>query len=216
MEQLQRILIRRPVILQLLRFAAIGVLNTALDFIILNFVSKTLGIESGFKLGTINVAGVVLALVQSYYWNRYWAFNASAAISVVKEFWRLVVVGGIGTASIIAVLLGANAHSSPIFYLIVLAIFLAAEASAWFGYKIGQNATTQNMGGHHQFGVFVLVSIIGVLINSTIIAFVSYYLIHVSFLHDNADLLKNAAKILATGISLIWNFFGYKLIVFKK
>src|SRR5580765_5827519 len=105
---LQQTLARKPIIYQILRFAAIGILNTALDFIILNFVSKTLGIESGLRLGTINVIGFSAAMVQSYFWNRYWAFSQNETADVMKNFWRLLSVGGIGIVGFVAVLVGAK------------------------------------------------------------------------------------------------------------
>ena len=45
--KVEKLLAEKPIILQLLRFAAIGVINTALDFIILNVVTKSLCINSG-------------------------------------------------------------------------------------------------------------------------------------------------------------------------
>ncbi len=215
-QKLERLLIEKPVILQILRFVAIGVLNTALDFIILNFISKTLGIDSGLKLGTINVFGTAAALVQSYYWNRYWTF-AGGITNVIQNFWRLVVIGGTGGVGFIAVIVGAKMNASPLFYIIILVLFLVVQISAWSIFGIGNNQlqiSTEDR--RHQLTTFLLVSIIGIVINSVIVAFISYYLIELAFFQQNADLIKNAAKVLATFVSLVWNFLGYKLIVFKK
>ena len=54
-QKLTQLLANKPVILQILKFAAIGALNTALDFIILNYVTKAFGVESGLNLGLLNV-----------------------------------------------------------------------------------------------------------------------------------------------------------------
>jgi len=43
--RLSSILEKYPIILQLFKFGAIGIINTALDFLILNLSSKALGIE---------------------------------------------------------------------------------------------------------------------------------------------------------------------------
>lgn len=212
MDSLQRLLTSRPVILQLLRFTAIGILNTALDFIILNFISKALGISSGFRLGTINIVGFVAAMIQSYYWNKHWAFDPQQSVEAVKNFVRLVVVAAIGLAGFLAVIAGAKISAAPIYYVLTLVIFLIAEVCAWLGFGLGRNSSG---GASSQFASFAVVSVVGLLINSALIAVISGYLVNQAAF-SNPDLLKNAAKIIATGASLVWNFIGYKLIVFKK
>ncbi len=217
MDSLQRLLSQRPIILQLLRFVAIGVLNTALDFIILNFISKSLGISSGFQLGTINVIGFTAAMIQSYFWNRHWTFDAQQSIDAVKNFVRLVVVGGIGALGFVAVIAGAKITAEPIFYILVLAIFIIAEIAAWIGFGLSGQAgsSLQSTQAGKQFLTFVIVSLIGLVINSSLVVVVSGYLDNTDTF-SNPDLLKNAAKVAATGVSLIWNFIGYKVIVFRK
>lgn len=212
---IQRLLVSKPLILQLLRFAAIGVLNTALDFIILNFVSKSLGINSGLQLGTVNVLGFAAAVVQSYYWNKHWTFDAAQTADAVKNFIRLVVVGAIGAAGFLAVIAGAQWNAQPLYYVLVLVIFLIVEVIAWHGFGLGQSGSATGMvASSHQFLAFLVVSVIGLIINSVLVGVLSGYL--VTSLAINPDLMKNLAKIVATGASLIWNFVGYKVIVFRK
>lgn len=196
-----------PVILQLARFGAIGILNTALDFLVLNFVSKTLSISSGAKLGGINVPGFILAVIQSYYWNKYWAFDTSQ-VSLLKNFIRLLLVGALGALAMALVLLGSKTGALPSYYLILLIIYAAAELALWFGFKLSENQTEKTSA----FWAFIAVSLIGLLINSVLLSLISKNL----SLAANLDLNKNLAKILATGASLIWNFVGYKIFVFKK
>jgi putative flippase GtrA len=212
---LQNLLLKRPVILQLLRFMAIGFLNTALDFIILNLISKYFGITAGYRLGGINIIGFSAALIQSYIWNRAWAFgSADQSIDLIRNFWRLIIIGGLGVISILLVIAGARVNAAPIYYLIILALFLLIQIIAWMMFNIGKN---QQVSGAHtqQFVSFIIVSLVGLLINSSLVAITSHYLISLSML-SNADLLKNIAKVLATGVSLVWNFIGYKLLVFKR
>ncbi len=199
-----------PIILQVLRFGAIGVINTALDFIVLNVVSKTFGISSGLQLGSINVIGFSLAVIQSYFWNHYWAFNAGQIVSLWKNFIRLVLVGALGALAVLIVLLGSNASAPASFYLIILAIFVIAEIVLWYGFELNKNAPPKQAAS--EFLAFLFVSIIGLAINSVLIGLISSHLQLVA----SADLNKNIAKILATLVSLIWNFIGYKIFVFKK
>ncbi len=208
-QKLSNFLERYPVILQLVRFAAIGVLNTALDFLILNLTSKSLNISSGLKLGQINIIGFSLAMVQSYFWNRYWAFSSEQTVTLLKNFIRLVLVGVLGFMAFVLVLIGAKISAQPVFYLILLAVYFLAEVILWKAFNLSKPESTST---GRQFAVFITVSVIGLLINSALV-----WLITSNFsVTQNVDLNKNIAKIIATGASLVWNFIGYKVFVFKK
>ncbi|MFA5052530.1 MAG: GtrA family protein [Parcubacteria group bacterium] len=65
-----------------------------------------------------------------------------------------------------------------------------------------------------QVGQFLIVSIIGWAINSGIVYLISTFIKPMFGLSQ--ALWVNVGAVLATGISLIWNFLGYKFIVFKK
>jgi putative flippase GtrA len=67
-----------------------------------------------------------------------------------------------------------------------------------------------------EFAAFLAVSVVGLLINSGIVALASYYLAPSLSDTVNPDTIKNLAKAMATGVSLVWNFLGYKLLVFKR
>lgn len=203
------ILNKYPVVLQLLRFGAIGVLNTALDFLILNLTSKSLGISSGLRLGQINVIGFALATVQSYFWNRSWAFSTEQGVTLLKNFIRLVLVGLLGFLAMVLVLVGAKISALAVFYLILLAVYILAEIVLWKSFDLHK---TEGGNSGQQFAVFLAVSVVGLLINSMLVWLITSNVALV----DNADLNKNMAKIVATGASLVWNFIGYKIFVFKK
>ncbi len=211
-----------PVILQLCRFGAIGILNTALDFLILNFVSETLNITKGLSLGGVNIIGFSAAVVQSYFWNRYWAFGDQEK-SLLKNFIRLVMVGLLGAFGMAAVFLGAAAGAFSFYYLIVLVVYVAAQIALWKSFGLSEansdipslhTPTVSEEQGKKslQFWSFLIVSFVGLLINSGLVGLLSERLMFV----DSAALNKNVAKIIATLASLIWNFVGYKLVVFKK
>jgi putative flippase GtrA len=203
-----------PVAAQILRFVAIGFLNTALDFIILNLVTKTLGISSGLKLGSINVIGFSAAVMQSYVWNRYWAFSTNPKdAQFARNVIRLILVGGLGAAAMVVVLAGVHFSVGPIFYLPVLVVFLMAELVLW--YLFGLHLSKPSGSSSRQFTAFLIVSIIGLLINSILIAVFSHIFSHGALAGMNSDSIKNIAKILATVASLVWNFIGYKVAVFK-
>lgn len=203
----------RPVILQLLRFAAIGSLNTALDFIIYNYVTKSFGVTSGVALGVLGVIGFIAAIAQSYLWNRAWAFHANNVTTFQNAF-RLILVGGLGFAAFVATVLGAANEAAPVFYLMIFGAFIISEIALWILFGL----TISDGGGEisHQFAAFVIVSLVGLVINSTVIVAASYFLSPILETYTNEDTIKNVAKAMATGVSLVWNFLGYKMIVFKK
>lgn len=211
--RLESLLTKFPILLQLSRFVAIGVINTALDFIVLNFLAKLLGITAGAELGAINIISFSLAVVQSYFWNKYWTFN-TVHVSLTSNFRRLVLVGGVGFLSFFAVLISAKYSAAPIVYFIIFALFVISELGLWIGFRLIQSAPQNGEDGSKQFVVFVIVSLVGLLINSVLVSLLSTRIPEYSFI--NEDLIKNIAKVIATGASLVWNFIGYKLIVFRK
>src|SRR3989338_7805463 len=65
-----------------------------------------------------------------------------------------------------------------------------------------------------KFSNFLLISVIGAFINTAIVRIGSTNIDPMFGLSQ--VLWVNAVKVVATGVSLVWNFIGYKLVVFKK
>ena len=130
-------------------FVIIGVINTAIDFIVLNIEIKVTGITSGSGLFILNTVSFLVAVVNSYFMNKYWTFQ-----DVAKR----------------------------------------------------QEET--------KFAQFIAISLIGSGINSSIVAGITSLI--APMFGISPILWANLAKLVATGVSLVWNFVGYKLFVFKK
>jgi putative flippase GtrA len=128
------------------KFLAVGTLNTAIDFGTLNFLSWLTGIYGGLRLAPINVAGVLLALTNSYLLNKHWTFQT-------------------------------RAHP------------------------------------RRDVGRFVLVSLIGVGLNTALVVALTHVIARPAGL--TPQLWENLAKALATGGTLLWDFLGYKFLVFR-
>ena len=210
---LERILKRYPVLLQFARFVAIGFITAAVDFLLLNAISKWLGITEGWKLGAVNVASFAVAVLHSYIWQRYWTFANSEVITVAKNFLRLVLFGSLGVGALVVVVLASRLHAAAFFYLLVFILVILIEVILWYAFHLANNGAIA--AAPTQFAAFLVVSIIGLLINTVIVSLASTYLVG-SSAGSNADLAKNIAKVAANAISLIWNFIGYKLFVFKR
>lgn len=134
---------------QFAKFVVIGVVNTGLDFLVLNAQMFVTGINQGAGMLAQNALSFSVATINSYYFNKKWAF---------------------------------------------------------------QDNSQKNQG--HKFSQFLVVSLVGLVINSSTVFLITSC---ISPLFGISPLLwANLAKMAATGISLIWNFVGYKFFVFKK
>lgn len=213
MQKLENFLVKHPIILQILRFGAIGAINTALDFAVLNFLSVRFQILAGLELGSINVIGFSLAVIQSYFWNKYWAFNEQG-VSLLRNVIRLCMVGLLGALVMVMVLYGRIQNLGSEYFIAAIALMIIGQLAIWFsqGFKLSNRPDGQVF----LFTSFLGVSLVGLLINSGVVAGLSDYLLHIGWLTNNKALASNIAKLVATLASLIWNFIGYKLIVFRR
>jgi len=146
---LEKLTEKFPIIKQLVRFVVVGVINTGIDFLILNILMFSTKITSGSGMITQNAISFGLATINSYYLNKAWTFGD-------KDKKK----GGI------------------------------------------------------KFAQFLTVSLIGIVINTVIVY--SFTTSLEPMFGVSPQIWANVGKILATGISLVWNFLGYKFIVFKK
>lgn len=134
-----------PVLWQLAKFGLVGVLNTAIDFGILNFMSVFAGVTSGVAVVPIKAFAFSIALINSYFWNKGWVFEGKKKASPVSFaiVSALGLIINVGTIYILTTIIDAPGNMSPALWL-------------------------------------------------------------------------NIANVGATGLSMVWNYLGYRLIVFKK
>lgn len=131
-----------PFFAQLGKFAAVGFLNTAIDFGILNLLSSATGITAGLYLGGINVPAVAVALTNSYFWNKYWVFKAGgeSTASDLPKFIAVSVGAILVNSGIVAIGTGFSAPAglSPELWLNATKILATAASFLWnfVGYKI--------------------------------------------------------------------------------
>jgi len=138
-----------PLVAQFSKFVIVGLLNTAIDFGVLNLLSFLTGVYSGAALIALNSVAFLAAVTNSYFLNKYWTFAA----------------------------------------------------------KDGARTT--------EISKFLIISFIGLGINNAIVYGVTTFMA-LPLGRIGPALWENLAKMAATGISLIWNFIGYKFFVFKK
>lgn len=134
---------------QFSKFIIVGVVNTGLDFLVLNILIRLTGITAGKEIFVLNTISFSVAVINSYFLNKYWTFQDQTS------------------------------RGEPV-----------------------------------KFSQFIAVSVVGVILNSLVLTAITTSVAPLFGL--GAVLWANIAKLFATGISLIWNFIGYKFFVFKR
>lgn len=149
-----------PLVRQFGKFVIVGIINTGVDFLVLNLEMKLTGITSGGYIFLLNAISFSVATANSYFLNKFWTFQDKG-----------------------------NSNESV------------------------------------KFSQFFAVSFVGILINSTIVYLMTSFIAPFFGISTALAILSgknvnqlwaNFSKLAATGVSLVWNFIGYKLWVFKK
>jgi putative flippase GtrA len=131
-----------PVLVQMVKFVAIGSFNTVLDFGILNILIFATDIASGYWYSGFKAISFCFASVNSYFWNKYWTFYSREEASA-KEFGKFFIVSGIGflinvgAASFIVNIMNAPDGFSPVRWANVGAVVATLASLLWnfLGYK---------------------------------------------------------------------------------
>ena len=132
---------------QFFKFFVVGFFNASLDFSVLNLLSYFTGVYSGFYIIFLNSAAFLVAVINSYFWNKYWTFSQQGGVEG-KEFLK-----------------------------------------------------------------FIAVSFVGLTLNSFLVYVITTFVPLFNGL--TPQFLENFAKALASAVSLVWNFIGYKFFVFS-
>ena len=83
---------RAPSLFEFSKFAVVGVLNSGVDFGILNFLMLITGVSSGAGFLSFKSVSVTLGVINSYLWNKYWTFKTSNSADARREFMAFMVV----------------------------------------------------------------------------------------------------------------------------
>ena len=142
------------------KFVIVGVINTGVDFLVLNIEIKITGITSGGSIFILNAISFSIATVNSYFLNKFWTFQDKGQTGQTAKFSQFLAVSFVGIVI-----------NSAIVYLMTTFITPFFGISAILALVAGKNVN---------------------------------------------QLWANVTKLAATAISLIWNFIGYKIWVFKK
>ncbi|OGE81368.1 MAG: hypothetical protein A3H72_03750 [Candidatus Doudnabacteria bacterium RIFCSPLOWO2_02_FULL_48_8] len=137
---------------------------------------------------------------------------------VTGQFIRFAIIGGLNTAIDFA-LLNLLSWATGIYEgnWIILLNTISFSVAVINSYILNKRWAFGDQGsgeGGRKFTLFLAVSIVGAVINTAVVRVVSTNIDPMFGLSQ--ELWLNVGKVLATGLSLVWNFIGYKILVFKK
>lgn len=89
---------------QLAKFGSVGAANFAIDIGIYNLLIVISGISAGFAVDMFAGVSFVVAVTNSYFWNKWWTFKKTDTKKTGKEFAQFLTVSVIGFLLNIAIL----------------------------------------------------------------------------------------------------------------
>lgn len=126
------------------KFVAIGFTNAAVDFGVLNYLIAVTGVTAGVYYSVLKVSSFLVALVNSYFLNKYWAFEAGQTGVQGEEFAKFASVAvaaallNVSTASYIVNFINPIFGLSSTVWANVGAVFGSASALviSFIGFKL--------------------------------------------------------------------------------
>lgn len=127
---------------QIAKFIVVGGLNTFLDFAVLNLLIALTGTATGGGFSLFKALSFSTAVVNSYFWNKHWTFEARGKNKTeFIQFLLVSIVGvgiNVGSASALVNLIGPVFGLGPVVWANLAALIATFLALAWnfFGYKL--------------------------------------------------------------------------------
>lgn len=85
-----------PVIYQAAKFVLVGGMNFLIDMGVLNFLIFYTGVSTGLVQSGFKGISFLVAVGNSFLWNKFWTFKRDSTEKVGQEFFQFVVVSIIG------------------------------------------------------------------------------------------------------------------------
>lgn len=142
------------VLTQLAKFVLVGALNTFIDLGLFNLLIYSSGVASGDAVIWFKAGAFIVAVINSYFWNKFWTFKAADThmqmnpqepehVHHGREFFQFFLVSFIGLLINLAVagfvinIVGVQGDLTGAQWANVGAIFATLAALAWnfLGYK---------------------------------------------------------------------------------
>lgn len=135
---------RWPIFFQIGKYGIVGWLNTFLFAGLVNFLVWLTGVAEGFSVDLFAIIAFVLSSINSFYWNKFWTFEAKNTVDIKKEYIKFFVISAVmslintGVIHLLVNTIGApQAIDAKIWVNIVIAITIPiAFFGNFLGYKI--------------------------------------------------------------------------------
>ena len=132
-----------PVIFQAGKFVTVGISNTLIDWGVLNLQILLTGITAGLFYPIFKGVSFLIAIINSFLWNKFWTFKKGETEKAGTEFLQFLIVSGIGLginvgiASLAVNVIGPQAGISPKVWATVGALIATMFSMIWnfLGYK---------------------------------------------------------------------------------
>lgn len=85
------------------KFVPIGVSNVSIDFGVLSLLVFVSGVEMGFLYSVFKALSFLCAAINSYLWNKFWTFESGETKGMGKQFFKFLIVAGVGFVINVAV-----------------------------------------------------------------------------------------------------------------
>jgi len=133
----------RLIVSQAIKFILVGVLNTLVDLGVLNLLIWAFGIYSGFGYSAFKGISFTVAVINSYFLNKFWTFKMRETEGVKREFAQFFIVSligfgiNVGVASFVVNVVGPQFGLGSKLWANVGAIYATFAAMSWnfLGYK---------------------------------------------------------------------------------
>lgn len=131
------------IIYQAAKFLLVGILNTLIDLGVLNFLILITGVTSGLNFSFFKGISFLVAVVNSYFWNKFWTFEKREITKAPEEFAQFFTVAliglgiNVGVASLVVNVIGPQFGLSEKIWANIGAITATFIGMTWnfLGYK---------------------------------------------------------------------------------
>jgi putative flippase GtrA len=173
--------------------------------------------EQGIKIGYFNFLLFILLPIMSLagLWTSWFLGKKILCIFQAAKFFLVGVLATLVDLGILNLLIWVSGIAFGLSYSLFKGIsFLGAMLGKYFAVKFWTFEKTETPVTSAEFGKFLIISIIGLVINVSAASFI------VNSLGPQFGIVEkvwaNLGAIFAAILAFVWNFFGSKFIVFKK
>lgn len=125
-----------PIMIQFVKFGIVGGLNFTIDLGILNLLIYFSGITLGFYYSLFKALSFLIAVINSYVWNKYWTFKVAdtPGVGEITKFFVVNIIGfgiNVSLASFVVNVIGAPADVSGEVWANIGAVAASMLALTW-------------------------------------------------------------------------------------